>query len=180
MTCSDFLETYTDFRDGTLPVAKAGRCMSHLQTCPACRRYDEVLSRGVELLKAMPPEEPSGDFRSRLQHSIYTLHEERRRRRVPRAGPGAMSLAAMFTIVTTVILTLVLWESEAVVDLPAIVAERPATRGLTVIPAPIAPPVPTQPFQDLELWARSNTLLYEHSSLYHRHREPGLVRAGLR
>ena len=126
MTCSDFLARYTDFRDGGLSLEAAGRCGDHLQSCPACRRYDEVVSRATDLLRAMPGAEPPEDFQARLQHSIYSLHEERRRQRILRGGSGAMSVVAMTAIVATLVLVPVFWESDAVVELPPIVVAEPA------------------------------------------------------
>ena len=82
----------------------------------------------------MPAEKPAEDFRARLQHSIYALGEERRRRRIPQGGSGTMPLVAMAAIVATVVLTPFLWEPEAVVDLPPIVVQGPVVRGVPVPP----------------------------------------------
>ena len=91
-----------------------------------------------------------------------------------------MSLVAMAAIVATLVLTPVFWESEAVVDLPPIVVQRPAAQPAPVIPVPSPPALVYLPFQGQDLWTRSNSLLYEYSSLYQRYREPNLVRTGLR
>ena len=200
MTCSDFLARYTDFRDGGLSLEAAGRCGDHLQSCPACRRYDEVVSRGTDLLRAMPGAEPPEDFQARLQHSIYSLHEERRRQRILRGGSGAMSVVAMTAIVATLVLVPVFWESDAVVELPPIVVAEPAAVVAEPAATAVATPsdrmpsaVVSAPFEQVELWTQSNALLYQRSSLYLRYREPdlsyarpnlgygepGLVRTGL-
>ena len=180
MTCSDFLICHTAFYDGGLSPEDSGQCREHLEGCPACRRYDEVMIRGINLLKGMPATQPAEDFRARVQHSIYALHEQRRRRRVPKSGSGAMSIVAMVAIVTTVVLTPVLWESETVVDLPPIVAQTPVISPAPEPLAPTAEALMSQTLEELELWTQSNALLYQHTSLYLRYREPSLVRTGLR
>ena len=187
MTCSDFLFCYTGFNDGDLSPEDSRRCADHLESCAACQRYNEVLIQGIDLFRTMPAEKPAEDFRARLQHSIYALGEERRRRRIPQGGSGTMPLVAMAAIVATVVLTPFLWEPEAVVDLPPIVVQGPVVRGVPVPPdarpAAVDPgpaAVVAESFEELDLWTRSNALLYQHSSLYFRYREPSLVRTGLR
>lgn len=182
MTCSDFLLRYTDLRDGELSVEDARTFAEHLDSCPVCRRYDQVISRGTEVLRAVPTEGPKDDFRARLQHSIYALHEERRRRRVPRPGSGAMTLLATVALVAAVMFTSLITEPESAVDLPPLVVEAPTNAPIRSIlerrvPLPVSMALP---FEERDLWTRSNALLYQHSSLYQRHREPGLVLTGLR
>ena len=194
MTCSDFLLCYTGFNDGDLSPEDSRRCADHLESCAACQRYNEVVIQGIDLFRTMPAEKPAEDFRARLQHSIYALSEERRRRRIPQGGSGTMPLVAVAVVVATVVLTPFLREPEAVVDLPPIVVQGPVVRGVPVPPdarladvdprlAAVDPgpaAVVAEPFEELDLWMRSNALLYQHSSLYSRYREPSLVRTGLR
>jgi anti-sigma factor RsiW len=184
MECSEFLSGFSDFRDGLLSSDESNGFHTHLESCPSCRRYAQVLSTGVDLLRALPAAAPREDFRARLRHSIYSIEEERRRRRVPRGGVGMMSLVAMAAIVSVAVCTPFFWESNPSVELPAIVAQEPAPA------APIAPVLPRSvpaatnvvalPLADQQLWAESNALLYQHSSLYLRYKEPSLILTGLR
>lgn len=60
MNCSEFLELYSDYRDGRLEdpaVARAVR--THLSECDACMRYDAAICRGVMALRAAQELEPS-------------------------------------------------------------------------------------------------------------------------
>ena len=67
MTCAEFLERYTDFRDGLLTAPRELRRFArHVAQCPACRRYDAALRRGVSVLQAGATIEPSPEFRRRL------------------------------------------------------------------------------------------------------------------
>lgn len=60
MDCSEFLELYTDYRDGCLEDAGAARAVrEHLSECEACRRYDAVVCRGVMALRSMDELHPS-------------------------------------------------------------------------------------------------------------------------
>ncbi len=75
MLCDRFLQDYTDFCDGLLDPERAAEFRDHLRGCPGCARYDRVLSRGLDLLRAIPTEEPTDDFLPRLQHRLYNVDE---------------------------------------------------------------------------------------------------------
>jgi hypothetical protein len=187
MSCSDFLDRFSEFRDGEIPPREAEGFREHLEACASCRRYIAVLERGIELLREGPSPELSSDFRERLQYSIYGLEEARRRRRLTGGGTKTMAIVATAAVVSTVI-----WtplgdlgrDAEPSVELPPIVAQGPEV-------PPEGPRIPTLsearanslvalPLSGEELWEESNALLYQHSPLYFRHREVSLVRTGLR
>jgi hypothetical protein len=94
MTCAEFLERYTDFRDGLIPAPREVRRFErHLVRCPGCRRYDTALRRGVLALQAVGSIEPSRDFRRRLDARLE--RERRTAREVPaRAGVAAALFVA--------------------------------------------------------------------------------------
>src|SRR5437763_10297760 len=99
MTCAEFLERYTDFRDGLITAPRELRLFTrHLAQSPACRRYDAALRRGVLALQAAQTIEPSPAFRRRLDER---LARERRRSQVPaRAGiAAALFVAAALAMV---------------------------------------------------------------------------------
>jgi hypothetical protein len=95
MTCAEFLDRYTDFRDGLIAAPRELRQFErHLARCVACRRYDGAVRRGVLALRAAGTIEPSRDFRRRLDARLE--RERRTAREVPaRAGvAAALFLAA--------------------------------------------------------------------------------------
>src|SRR6266704_2219935 len=54
MTCAEFLDRYTDFRDGLITAPRELRRFDrHLAQCAACRRYDTAVRRGVLALEAV-------------------------------------------------------------------------------------------------------------------------------
>src|SRR5207248_11318996 len=76
MTCAEFLERYTEFRDGLITAPRELRRFGrHLTHCAGCRRYDGAVRRGVLALQAAGTIEPSRDFRRRLD---ARLERERR------------------------------------------------------------------------------------------------------
>jgi anti-sigma factor RsiW len=71
MTCTEFLEHYTDYRDGLITAPRETRRFKrHLTQCPSCRRYDEALRNGVQVLRGSEVIYPSADFRRRLDERL--------------------------------------------------------------------------------------------------------------
>jgi anti-sigma factor RsiW len=120
MTCDEFLERYSEFRDGLVTAPRERRRFErHLARCPACRRHDAALRRGVRALQDAAPLAPSPEFRRRLE---ARLAAERRR---ARAGPAGAGVAAALMVAAALALVAV----EA--------GRRPAA-----VPPPALPPVP--------------------------------------
>jgi hypothetical protein len=68
MDCSDFLDSYSDFRDGRITdVRRLRRLHYHLGHCGPCSRYDASVRHGVGALGEI---DPSPDFRRRLRARI--------------------------------------------------------------------------------------------------------------
>src|SRR2546428_13212370 len=89
MTCAEFLERYTDFRDGLITAPRELRRFErHLVRCADCRRYDSAVRRGVLALRAAETIEPSQDFRRRLEARLE------RERRATRDVPASAGVAA--------------------------------------------------------------------------------------
>src|SRR5258705_8327684 len=89
MTCAEFLERYTDFRDGLITAPRELRRFDrHLVRCAGCRGYDAAVRRGVLALQAAGTIEPSRDFRRRLDARLE------RERRAAREGPASAGVAA--------------------------------------------------------------------------------------
>ena len=52
MTCSEFIEGFSDYVDGVAePDAMEGAEL-HLQACESCRRYEHTYRRGISLLRS--------------------------------------------------------------------------------------------------------------------------------
>jgi anti-sigma factor RsiW len=69
MQCSEFLEVYSDYRDGTIPDPDVRAAVeAHLCECLRCRRLARAMTRGLALLHLTAEEvEPSAEFRTRLE-----------------------------------------------------------------------------------------------------------------
>ncbi len=68
MRCFDFLNRYSDLRDGLITDLGVLRDMQdHLRTCRRCRRYEHAISRGVGALKTLGEIEPSAAFQRELR-----------------------------------------------------------------------------------------------------------------
>ncbi len=105
MRCSEFLEHYSEYRDG-LPLDPwlARRLYEHVRACPDCMRYDAQVQRGVMALRATSDLEPSPRFRRRLNRALAAeLLESPNTVRPAAAG-------ALVGIMLTVAMALLLWE----------------------------------------------------------------------
>lgn len=90
--CPEFLESYSDYRDGLLPADRGGEFESHLRSCGSCARYDRVVGGGVQVFRSLPVLAPSADFEARLLHRLHVVDGA-----MSRHGSGA-SLAVTLTI----------------------------------------------------------------------------------
>jgi hypothetical protein len=187
MTCDEFLDRYSDFRDGSDSGPESGGADAfdaHLASCSQCRRYHDVIERGTSLLRENDAPALQDDFRDRLQHRIYHADLKLRTpspRDLGMAAPVALGLAAAAALAAVAA-----WGpmAEAVrplptADLAPIAAEAPPSlrvRPVAGVPGGTrAPAALVQP----DYWVQSHTLLYEHSSVYHRNRGGGMVRTGI-
>jgi len=137
MLCKEFLERQTEFRDGLIAAPRELRRFNrHLAHCPACRRYDAAVRRGVQALHASASIALSPDFRERLEARLAV--ERRRVRTVPaRAGVSA----AMMVLAALALLVLEVGRRPRVALTPALPA--------AAFPKPVANPgLPFVSFQD--------------------------------
>src|SRR2546425_7143594 len=72
MTCLQCRERYSDYRDGLITCERELRRFQRpFAHCPACRRYDAAVRRGVLALQAgQHAITPSPDFRRRLESRL--------------------------------------------------------------------------------------------------------------
>jgi anti-sigma factor RsiW len=121
MTCAEFLDRYSDFRDGVITApGEARRFEHHLAHCPSCRTYEATLRRGVRALQAVDVLLPSADFRTRLESRLRS--EGLTAGPTPTVGPGVA--AALFIAVAIALLAL------------------EGVKRVDVAQAPMLPPVP--------------------------------------
>lgn len=94
MHCADFLEHYSDYRDGLIDDQdlrdQLGR---HLLSCPRCTRYDARLARGVTVLRSLSYVDPSPGFRGQLARRIATQPAEAEAPIMP--APAGLMVALM-------------------------------------------------------------------------------------
>src|SRR5437879_2616286 len=102
MTCAELLDRYTDFRDGLITAPRELRRFErHLASCPACRRYDAAVRRGVRALQTVETIEPSPEFRRRLEARLA-----QERRALVQVPASAGIAAALFVAAALALLAL--------------------------------------------------------------------------
>jgi anti-sigma factor RsiW len=101
MTCADFLDRYSDFRDGVITAPRELRRFErHLSACGECRDYDARVRRGVMALQTSETIHPSADFRRRLDARLAEERTWDPSLPVPRGGLAAtLFLAAALALV---------------------------------------------------------------------------------
>jgi hypothetical protein len=129
MDCEEFLNGYSDFRDGLLPFEAAVEFEIHLDACGSCGRYDRVVRHGAELCRDLPEVELSGDFRARLQDRLLDVEEEMRG---PARSASGLPASAALSIAAAV--ALAAWlpavrEGGSPAHLPAVAARAPQPTG---------------------------------------------------
>jgi len=137
MICQEFLDRYTEFRDGLIAAPRElRRFQRHLVQCAACRRYDVAVRRGVAALQDVQTIEPSTEFRRRLDARIA------RERALAAAVPARAGLVAAMLVL--VALSLLVVEAGRRPQMVQALALPPAA-----FPKPVANPgLPFVSFQD--------------------------------
>lgn len=102
MICAEFLDRYTEFRDGLVAAPRELRRFErHLAACAQCREYDTAVRRGVLALQALETIEPSRDFRRRLDER---LRRERQLTLEPvEPRPGRIAAALLVAVSLTLL-----------------------------------------------------------------------------
>lgn len=182
MTCSEYVERFSDIHDGMASEETIRAGEEHLAACPRCRRYRDVLEEGARLLRSLPAPEVREDFVPRLQHRLYHVEEEALLRRHTHSGATAMAVAGMALLLVAVAWAPALRPGVPVVDLPPIVVDDPpaSARSRSVASftafAVRTTPAPVQ----ASLWGDARTVLFEYSRLAQRYgQRPSPGRSGL-
>lgn len=135
MNCSDFRDRFSDYFDGAAEPSLVGEADAHLAACEGCRRYQDVMARGAELLKAMPVVAVSEDFFPRLQHRIYHVEDEQALVHSAAAGSGTTVATAL---AIALVLAVAAWSPALVraprVALPPVIVSHPEPRLVGVRP----------------------------------------------
>jgi hypothetical protein len=98
MRCRDFLEHYSDFRDGRITDRDdLQRMQQHLRACHRCRRFHWAIREGVDLLRAQQPLEPTPAFRHALRARLATAAASGAHRQGALL-PGAVTVATLLAV----------------------------------------------------------------------------------
>ena len=162
-----------------------------MAACGKCARYQEVVSRSVALLHAMPRAELAESFRPRLQHRLFHLDDGGAVGRPRGSATPAVTVLGMAILLTAIAWSPTIGSGVPEVELPAIVVSGPPLLDPLLDPdaaglMPVSSGVPAS--SDLfpgGLWSDAKSLLYEYSPMSERYRgrrNPGervLRRTGL-
>jgi len=177
MNCSAVVANFTDYLDGRASEAEAAAIEEHLEGCPSCVRYRNVLVHGADLLRSLPEVELREDFEPRLTHRLYHVDDERTLTSHAASGTTALTVLGIALLLTAVAWSPTLIPGAPVVELPPIVVDH-APRRSPVRPVSLTPPgtfsTKGEATFDEELWA--NTLLYDYSALSQRYQERARAR----
>jgi anti-sigma factor RsiW len=168
MSCSEFIDRFSDYFDGVGDSAFRQDAEAHLAGCCSCRRYLEVVQKGGELFRAAPAVNVRRDFYPRLRHRLYHLEDAQA---LSRGSVGSATTAATI-LGMAVLLSLVAWSpmmrsARPQVELsPIVVSKPPQARPFGVRPPPVSFSARSGSGFDRaswDLWARSHSLLWEYS-----------------
>jgi anti-sigma factor RsiW len=70
ITCKEFVELVTAYRDGVLPERDKARFECHTQHCPGCRAYLQQYRLTVDALRSVPPETVEPDNLEELRRTF--------------------------------------------------------------------------------------------------------------
>lgn len=182
MTCSEFVEGFSEYYDGTSPSSLREEADAHLAVCVTCRRYNHVMSRGADLLRSLPEPEVTEDFGPRLQHRLYHVDDEATLRAHTGSGATALAVVGMAIILTAVAWSPALRNTAPTVELAPIVVSRPPSpmrlRASAMYPVQFSGSRATP--LERGLWDDAPGLLFHNSRLYQRYGQHSSVRpAGL-
>ena len=182
MTCSDFIERFTDFLYGEGPEGFRLDAKAHLESCSECTRYHQVMMQGGAVLRSLPQAQVPEDFQPRLQHRLYHVDDEVALNAHTASGTTALTVLGMSMLLTALAWSPALRPMAPVVELPPIVVSEPPQRLRPVNALSVRPAIRQPSFGErrTDLWDDAQSLLYEYSPLQQRYLERGpLRRAGL-
>ncbi len=171
MTCSEFVEGFSEVYDGVASEEAVRAAEEHLASCSSCRRYRYVVERGAELLRALPATNVHEDFAPRLRHRLLHAEGDALIRRHTDSGATALAVLGIAVLLTAVAWAPALRPSAPVVELAPIVVDSPPaaarTRSVASFSA-FASETTAKPLQ-ADLWGDARTLLFQYSRLAQRY-----------
>ncbi len=120
ITCGEFLERYSEYRDEIIQGQERLRLEGHLAVCHQCQAYDARVARGVIVLQNSGEIEPSNLLKAQLRERIAAG----RRPDFPLIPAYAGVLAALVLIVSVGV---VLWDTPEPPVQTIVIDSTPAT-----------------------------------------------------
>jgi len=183
MNCSEFITRFSEYYDGGDDGQDGAAMEAHLEACPSCRRYHRIVSKGGQMLRALPKPAMPTDFRGRLQHRIYHVEDEAALAQPVSSGTTGATALAMAVLVSLAAWTPTVTDSAPTVEVAPIVVQTPLVPTSAFTP-PGSTPLLSQPplFKTgstpsgQRLWVNSHSLMYEYSPLSEKYRRAAEVR----
>lgn len=177
MTCSEFMERFSDYLDGSTPHEEAAALEAHLERCRPCRRYRNVVEHGADVLRSLPGPQLREDFEPRLWHRLYHVDDERALG-APQSGAPALTVLGIAILLTALAWAPVLRDGPQDLQLDPIVVDRAPRREAPIRPATFLPAgtFGTKNPRDIGVGLWERTLLYEYSALSQRYNQRGGIR----
>jgi len=182
MTCSDFVERFSEIYDGIASQEVMRAAEHHLASCESCRRYRDVVERGGALLRSLPAPEVGEDFVPGLQHRLRHVDDEAALLRHTNSGATSLAVLGMAILLIVLAWAPTLRPSAPSVELAPIVVSDPPAAARFRRPASFsafATRAAAATLQD-DLWGDARTLLFQYSRLAQRYgQRPPIARTGL-
>ena len=134
MTCSDFIQGFSDYVDGVAAPEESEAAEAHLEACESCRRYEHTYRRGVSLLRSFSDLTVRDGFEPELERRLRrdtALALESLGRRPASSGSSMTLVLGMALILVGAAWSPFLFSAGVEVDLRPIRAATPHTRILT-------------------------------------------------
>ena len=183
MTCSEFIESFSDYIDETGPEELRAEAQRHLGACPRCQRYESIYRRGCSVLSA-DSVEVDDHFRDRLQHRLYHVDDEKALARSSAGYHPVVMIVGTAALVAGLLGVPVVFGPDPEVELSPIVVSAPEKRDLGLkIPLPSLLPASLSPaaleLDGYDLWHRPADLFYDYAPVRARYRDASTSRLGL-
>lgn len=181
MSCTEFIETFTEVHDGTAPADVVLRSGEHAETCASCRRYRSVVEQGAALLRSLPEPEIHQDFAPMLRRRLAYVEQDAFLRRHTNSGSTALSVLGMAAVMVAVAWAPLMRPAAPSVELAPIVVSRPPSavparsvasfsafaQQAMAVPRRSTPPEPAA--LQADLWGDARSALFEYSRLAQRY-----------
>lgn len=171
MTCSEFIEGFSDYVDGVADPAGVEAARAHLEACESCRSYEHTYRRGISLLRSFSDlsvrEGFEPDLERRLRRETAIALENLGRR--PSSSGSSMTLVlGMALVLVGAAWSPFLFSGGVEVDLRPIRAAMPYARALTAERVELGFPTPSRNgvrggFVGQNLWDEPSTLLRQYA-----------------